>query len=52
MELGVYREFADVRRVALELAIDSAKSFNPAALSPEAVLSRAESYFLFLLDDL
>lgn len=52
MELGVYREFADVRKVALELAIDSAKEFNAASLSPDAVLSRAESYFLFLINDL
>jgi hypothetical protein len=40
-----------MRRVALELAIESAAMFNPDSLATDDVVARAESYFLFLTED-
>lgn len=43
---GVYQSFGELRRVSLELAIESAEDF-----STEAVVSRADSFFQFLVKD-
>ena len=43
---GVYSEFGDLRKMALQLAIESADDFRA-----EEVVARAESYYLFLLGD-
>ena len=51
MELGVYREYTEVRKVALELAINSAALHGVESLATEQVIARADSYFYFLLDD-
>jgi hypothetical protein len=48
---GVYQSFGEIRRTALELAIESASLHNTESLATEAVIGRAESYFLFLMDD-
>lgn len=48
---GVYQSYGDMRRVALELAIESAAMFNPDSLATDDVVARAESYFLFLTED-
>lgn len=41
---GIYRSFGELRRVALELAIESADD-----LGTDAVVSRADSFFRFLI---
>ncbi len=51
MELGVYREYTEVRKSALELAINSAAMHSVESLSTELVIARADSYFYFLLED-
>jgi hypothetical protein len=48
---GVYQSFGDIRKAALELAIESGSMHSEESLSTEAVIARAESYFLFLMDD-
>ena len=48
---GVYQAFGDIRKIALELAIESAALFSAESLATYAVVSMAESYFLFLTDD-
>jgi hypothetical protein len=48
---GVYRAFGEIRRTALELAIESASLHGVGSLETESVIGRAESYFLFLMDD-
>ena len=45
---GVYRPFGDIRKAALELAIESASMYGD---DTDAVVARAESYFLFLTKD-
>ena len=48
---GVYQSYGDIRKAALELAIESAAMFNPDSLTTDEVVARAESYFLFLTED-
>ena len=48
---GVYQTFGDIRKVALELAIESASMVSVDSLGTEAVVDRAESYYLFLMGD-
>jgi hypothetical protein len=48
---GVYQAYGDIRKIALELAIESASLFSVDALTTDAVVARAESYFLFLMED-
>lgn len=43
---GAYFPYGDMRRVALEMAIDSADDFDT-----ESVVSRAGSYFRFLIGE-
>ena len=43
---GIYQRFGEVRRTALQLAIDSAEDF-----ATEAVVDRAEAFFQFLTRD-
>lgn len=48
---GVYQSFGDIRKAALELAIESAALHSVESLTTDAVVARAESYFLFLMED-
>lgn len=48
---GVYQAFGDVRKAALELAIESAALHSVDSLATDEVVARAESYFLFLMED-
>lgn len=43
---GVYQQFGEVRRIALQMAIDSAEDF-----ATPAVVERAQSFFDFLMRD-
>lgn len=43
---GIYQQFGEVRRTALQLAIDSAEDF-----ATDAVVDRAEAFFQFLTRD-
>ena len=51
MSGGVYQPYGDVRKTALELAIESAAMHNLESMDTDAVVARAESYFLFLMED-
>jgi hypothetical protein len=48
---GVYQAFGEVRKTALQLAIESAALHSVESLATDEVVARAESYFLFLMED-
>jgi len=48
---GVYQSYGDIRKTALELAIESAALHSADSLATDAVVARAELYFLFLMED-
>jgi hypothetical protein len=43
---GTYYKFGELRKTALQMAIDSADDFGI-----DQIVSRAESYYLFLMGD-
>ena len=48
---GVYQPYGEMRKTALELAIESAALHSVEAMDTDSVVTRAESYFLFLMED-